>query len=136
MIRKKRGSGAIEYVHKDDDESKAKLHAADEGAGEVLGEIGARCVKALDDGAVPEACEAWHDKFVGRWPTLRGADGGEWSLKRDLPFSLFLDVVMSTRPKAVGCSGVAAAQLRLAPPGVLRSVYNAIVGDVGQAHAS
>lgn len=84
----------------------------------------------IDDGAVPEACEAWHEKFVGQWPTLRGADGGPFSLRSALTFGLFARVVREMLVKAPGQSGISIGLLKGASRRLLKVVYSAIVGDV------
>ena len=61
---------------------------------------------------MPAAYAAMCSKFVGHWPTLRGADGGEWDLRAELSFGAFCRVVRSMKPKAVGKSGMAAAMLQ------------------------
>ena len=48
----------------------------------MMGRIGAANVLAVDDGAVPAACEAWHDKFVGQWEELRGAAAAHGDCER------------------------------------------------------
>jgi hypothetical protein len=96
----------------------------------VLADNGASMVATFEDGAVPEAYAAMCDKFIGQWPTLRGIDGGVFDLRTALSFGAFKRIVRGLKPKAVGTSGFAAAMLKQAGSGILRSCYNAIVGDI------
>ena len=67
---------------------------------------------------------------MGPWPELRGRDGGEWSLQRELNFPMFRDLVRGMKPKAVGGSGFAASWLKLASDPVLQVFYSAVVSDL------
>ena len=130
ILRGPRQSAAMDEVRVGDVESGRRVKCTDNDAGQVLADNGAAMVAAFDDGAVPEAYAAMCDKFVGQWPTLCGLDGGVFDLRKSLSFGTFRRIVRGLKPKAVGTSGFAAALLKSAGEGVLKSCYNAIVGDI------
>jgi hypothetical protein len=132
IVRGPRQSTAMSEVRVQDRDDGRRVNCMDDDAGSVMAANGAKMVKGFDTGCVPPAYQAMCDKFVGRWPALAGIDGEPWDLRKELSFRTFLRVVRGMKPKAVGKSGFAAAMLKCAGRGVLRSVYNAIVGDIAR----
>ena len=67
---------------------------------------------------------------MAQWTTLRGARGAEWKLREEVTCSLWKHVIRTMPNKASGISGVAVAQLKLAPDELLEAMYYAVMHDV------
>ena len=126
---KERGSCNLEFV-KLRSAGGRRIHCGHTDAPALLAQEGQSTIDAIDEGAVVPAIQAFTDKFVGQWPEIKGSDGGTWSLRKEFTFDVFTSLVRGLPAKAVGASGVALAQLKLAPESVLLSVYNAMVSDI------
>ena len=107
MVRKPRAAAVLTNIREHDRANGRRVSTMSAEAPAMMGRIGAANVLAVDDGAVPAACEAWHDKFVGQWEELRGAAGGAWRLREEVPFGAFRRLVRCMKVKAAGRSGVA-----------------------------
>ena len=129
MVRKPRAAAVLTHIREHDRANGRRVSTMSAEAPAMMGRIGAANVLAVDDGAVPAACEAWHDKFVGQWEELRGAAGGAWRLREEVPFGAFRRLVRCMKVKAAGRSGVAVSQLRLAQNKALRLLYDALMSD-------
>jgi len=132
MTSKPRAGAVLTHVRERDRKGGRRVSTMAHEAAELMAATGAANVSAADDGAVPAACAAWHDKFVGQWPELEGLAGGPWRLRDELSFPLFRRVMRKLQVKAAGVSGIALAQLRLASGRALRSLYDALVGDADE----
>ena len=129
MARKARAGATLSHVRRGDQAEGELVSTLAAEAEEVLREVGQINVDKSDDGAVIDACTAWHEKFIGQWPELRGASGAPWKLRQEISFKLFRRVVKQMPCKAAGYSGVAMVQLKAASDEVLRLVYDAIMHD-------
>ena len=129
MARKRRAGCNMTHVRVGDSKGGRRVSTLRAEAAGIMRDIGQRTVAGYDDGAVPAACEAWHQKFIGQWPELAGSDGGVFVLRKEVTFRVFRDVVRSMPPKAVGISGIAIAQLRRASTTLLRAAYEAVMDD-------
>ena len=132
MTSKPRAGAVLTHVRERDKKDGRRVSTMAHEAAELMAATGAANVRAADDGAVPAACAAWHDKFVGQWPELEGLAGGPWQLRDELSFPLFRRVMRKLQVKAAGVSGIALAQLRLASGRALRLLYDALVGDADE----
>ena len=135
-LRAKRGSAAVEAVHVGDRKEGERVHCSDPRFQGVLGDIGCGFVAGMRRGVVVEAARAWLQVFVGGFAPLAGSDGGEWLLRRELTFELFVLTLYSVQGgKSVGPSGFSVDLLRVFERGgdEQRAVYDAIMGDLREA---
>ena len=129
MIRKPRAGATLSRMRRRDTASGELVSALAVDAADVMREIGEINVAKSDDGAVVPGFEAWHEKFIGQWPKLRGADGRVFSLRKEITFKRFRSTVYAMPNKAAGISGVSVAILKALDVDALRVVYDAIMHD-------
>ena len=86
-----------------DELSNALVTVEDEAFLGVAGGIGTKSVQKLDGRSVLPAFEAWCKVFQIEFEAVRGADGGDWLLGKELTFELFCKVLARMPSgKAVG----------------------------------
>ena len=113
----------------------SRIHYTDHRFRRMLGRIGELFVGKMRNGAVRGAFEAWLWMFVPQFPTLRGIDGGEWDLQRELTWETFIGTLRAMpRGKAVGADGVSVEVLLAAGEGALRLLYDAMMADLRAGH--
>ena len=87
--------------------------------------------KMADTPACLPAFDAWCSVFMEEFELLKGLDGGEFVLAKELTWELFLEVLYSMPcGKAVGAGGFHAELLKLASEKVRRTFYDAMMADL------
>ena len=99
---------------------------------EELGKIGQRFVGMMaDTPACHAAYEAWCEVFVEQWGELKGTDGEDFVLEKELTWELFKEVLHSMPGgKAVGAGGLHAELLWTAGESAQRVFYDALMADL------
>ena len=136
LLIKKSSSNTLESIHLQDKKENEQVHYSEKCFPEELGKIGERFVDGMRRGAVAEAARAWIRIFVGGYAPLKGTDGLEWLVQRELTFDLFVQTLYAMPAgKAVGLSGFSIDLLRVFERGgqVQLAVYDAIMGDLREA---
>eukprot|EP00900_Chrysochromulina_parva_P012250 jgi/Chrpa1/21025/Chrysochromulina_OHIO_Genome00025652-RA len=133
-IRPQRISLAFDRFHPRDDVREAPMLAADDPDAFLngLAREGDRLVKGL--AATPpiiDAFKAFCKVFCPTYETLRGRDGGEWELIKELTFPVFLQVLKRVpRGKAVGHGGFSIELLIHADREIKRAFYECLMADL------
>jgi ribonuclease HI len=133
-IRPQRISLAFDRFHPQDDASIAPVLASDDP--EVflrgLAREGDRLVKGLSSTPpIIEAFKAFCKVFCPTYETLRGRDGGEWELTKELTFPVFLQVLKRVpRGKAVGHGGFSIELLIHADREIKKAFYECLMADL------
>ena len=133
-IRPQRTSLAFDRFHPGDDVCSAPMLAADDPDAFLngLAREGDRLVKNLSSTPpVIEAFKAFCKVFCPTYETLRGRDGGDWELAKELTFSVFLQVLKRVpRGKAVGYGGFSIELLIHADREIKRAFYDCLMADL------
>jgi hypothetical protein len=97
-----------------------------------LGRIGDKFVAQMSDApACVAAFEAWCELFMEAFEPLKGIEGGDFELAKELTWEVFLEVLYSMPSgKAVGAGGFHAELLRVAGEPAQRAFYKAMMSDV------
>jgi hypothetical protein len=133
MIYRDRGSVVMDGMHMEDSPEAEFVHCTDERFEKVSRCVGELFVGKLDKGFVQAGFDAWLDMFVGKFETVKGLDGLDWEVRKELTFDVFNGVVDSMPVKAVGAGGFSIVLLKQAPERVRRVVWEAMVGDATRA---
>ena len=81
---------------------------------------------------MPEAFAAWCSLFMEAFEVLKGRDGGEWTLQRELDFDVFEATLRGMkRKKYVGAGGFSVELLLEAGAETRRTFYDVMMADVG-----
>lgn len=121
----------MEAVHPGDDVSQTPVSCNTAEGRAEMGRIGAMFVESMDEHPDVEAFRAWCDVFLEHMPTLRGSDGGEWILRKELTLELFEEVLRKMpKRKGVGSSGWSVELLLAADANLRRMFYEAMMSDL------
>jgi hypothetical protein len=133
-IRPQRTSLAFDRFHPGDDAHSALMLAADDPDAflQGLAREGDRLVKNLSSTPpVIEAFKAFCKVFCPTYETLRGRDGGDWELIKELTFPVFLQVLKRVpRGKAVGYGGFSIELLIHADREIKKAFYDCLMADL------
>ena len=132
LLTARRGNIALTAVHPLDDTTKPVVSKHEDAFLRACGEVGSQIVAKLDEGGCVAAYEAWFERFKIEFDALRGLDGEAWQMSKELPFSVFREVLRGARGKAVGAGGLSLEMLAEAGIDVQVEVYNALMDDVLQ----
>ena len=133
-IRPPRASLAFDRFHPGDDVGKTAVKAA-ESPGAFLGGLAAEGDRLVQGFAstppILEAFKAFCTVFCPTFETLRGRDGGDWELARELTLPVFLQVLKRVpRGKAVGHGGFSIELLIHADRCVKEAFYECLMADL------
>ena len=121
----------MEAVHPGDDVSQTPVSCNTAEGRAEMGRIGEMFVENMDECPDVEAFQAWCDIFLEHMPTLRGSDGGEWILRKELTLELFEEVLRKMpKRKGVGSSGWSVELLLAADANLRRMFYEAVMSDL------
>ena len=97
-----------------------------------LGRIGEKFVRQMHDApAVHAGFEAWNKIFMEEFETLKGSDGGVFSLRREITWPVFQETLKCMpKGKSVGASGFSIELLIAAGEEVQRKFYEALIDDM------
>ena len=133
-IRPQRLSLAFDRFHPKDDVHSAPILAAEDPDAflDGLASEGDRLVQGFSSTPpIIEAFKAFCKVFCPTYDTLRGLDGGEWELTKELTFPVFLQVLQRVpRGKAVGYGGFSIELLIHADRGIKRAFYECLMADL------
>ena len=133
-IRPRRTSLAFDRFHPQDDVRSAPVLAAEDPDAFLRGlaREGDRLVKGFaSTPPILEAFQAFCNVFCPTYETLRGRDGGEWELVKELTFPVFLQVLKRVpRGKAVGYGGFSIELLIHSDREVKRAFYDCLMADL------
>ena len=133
-IRPQRSSLAFEKFHPGDDTSNRPVTASEAPDAFLSGLAaeGERLVRGLESTPpILEAFKAFCNVFCPTFETLRGRDGGEWELSKELTFPVFLQVLKRVpRGKAVGHGGFSIELLIHADRCVKEAFYECLMADL------
>ena len=133
-IRPQRTTLAFDRFHPRDDVHEAPMLAADNPDAFLngLAQEGDRLVNGFaSTPPIIEAFKAFCKVFCPTYETLRGKDGGEWELAKELTFPVFLQVLQRVpRGKAVGYGGFSIELLIHAGREVKRAFYDCLIADL------
>ena len=133
-IRPPRASLAFDKFHPADVASSTPVVAADTPDAFLVGlaKEGERMVQGFaSTPPILEAFRAFCNVFCPEYETLRGRDGGEWVLVKELTFSVFLQVLKRIPTgKAVGHGGFSIELLIHADRGVKEAFYECLMADL------
>ena len=128
------GDKAVDAKKNPDEARRRRVRSAEEPERfkKELGKIGRATVKSLSDTpACEEAFRAWGDVFSLEWEELRGTDGGDFDLVKELTYPLFKEVLASMPSgKAVGAGRFHAELLWQADERIKRAFYKALLADL------
>jgi hypothetical protein len=133
-IRPQRTSLAFDRFYRRDDVRSAPTLAAEDPDAFLngLAREGDRLVEGFSSTpAIIEAFKAFCKVFCPTYETLRGRDGGEWELTKELTFPVFLQVLKRVpRGKAVGYGGFSIELLIHADREIQRAFYDCLMADL------
>jgi hypothetical protein len=133
-IRPPRAALAFDRFHPRDDVHEAPMLAATDPDAFLngLASEGDRLVGGFSSTPpIIEAFKAFCKVFCPAYETLRGRDGGEWELAKELTFPVFLQVLQRVpRGKAVGYGGFSIELLIHAGREVKRAFYDCLMADL------
>ena len=133
-IRPQRTSLAFDRFHPRDDVHEAPMLAATDPDAFLNGLAleGDRLVSGFSSTPpIIDAFKAFCKVFCPAYETLRGRDGGEWELAKELTFPVFLQVLQRVpRGKAVGYGGFSIELLIHADREVKRAFYDCLMADL------
>ena len=133
-IRPQRASLAFDRFHLGDDVGKTAVTAAESPDAFLKGLAteGERLVQGFaSTPPILEAFKAFCSVFCPTFETLRGRDGGEWKLDKELTFPVFLQVLNRVpRGKAVGHGGFSIELLIHADRCVKEAFYECLMADL------
>ena len=97
-----------------------------------LGDIGRKTVaKMADRPACPAAFQAWCTRFMNKYDTIKGADGNDFCLAKELTWDVFYATLMAMpRGKAVGAGGFSVELLQAADELTQREFHAAMLSDL------
>lgn len=82
-----------------------------------------------------DAFKAWCKLFVPAQETLKGSDGGEWTIAKEFTYPVFLECLKNTpKGKAVGAGRFSIELLLHADNEVKFAFYEALMADVKELH--
>jgi ribonuclease HI len=133
-IRPPRASLAFDKFHPGDDTNSTPVMASETPDDFLSGLAaeGERLVRGFaSTPPILEAFKAFCAVFCPTFETLRGRDGGEWKLFKELTFPVFLQVLKRVpRGKAVGHGGFSIELLINADRGVKEAFYECLMADL------
>jgi hypothetical protein len=133
-IRPQRANLAFDRFHPKDDVRSPPILAANDPDAFLngLAREGDRLVQGLSSTpAIIDAFKAFCKVFCPTYQTLRGRDGGEWELTKELTFSVFLQVLQRVpRGKAVGYGGFSIELLIHADREIKKAFYDCLMADL------
>ena len=133
-IRPLRASLAFDRFHPGDDVSKTAVTAVENPDAFLKGLAaeGERLVQGFaSTPPILDAFTAFCSVFCPTFETLRGRDGGEWKLAKELTFPVFLQVLKRVpRGKAVGHGGFSIELLLHADRCVQKAFYECLMADL------
>ena len=138
-IREDRASSALDAVWKGDKpptgqegDNAERIPYSDPRFLRELGAIGRAFVgKMADTPACLPLFEAWCELFLEQYETLKGSDGEDFQLAKELTWPLFLEVLhMMPKKKSVGAGGFSVELLIAAGEGAQRAFYDALQADL------
>ena len=137
LCSEKKPNLAMRQLNREDESDGELVSKTDAEFLQVASDIGAANAKKMDGGAVPDAFRAWCQLFGVHFDSIRGRDGGDWLLLKELTFSVFARVVRGMPSgKAVGEGGFSIELLRAADEWVLRAFYRALLKDLADSTLS
>ena len=132
LLRDRRSPVQLDKLFPYDDKSLPPVKVDDTAEFLATGaKTGQNIVEGLDCGAVAAAMEGWCQAFAIEFAEIKGIDGGDWLLCKELTFALFRKVVnRMPRNKSVGAGGFSIELLQRASPKVLWTFYEALMRDL------
>ena len=131
LLRDRRAPVHMDKLFPFDNESLPPVKADEDAFLATGAQIGQQIVEGLDCGAVAAALEGWCQVFAIEFAEIKGIDGGDWLLCKELTFPLFRKVVRRMpRNKSVGAGGFSIELLQRASPSVLWTFYEAMMRDL------
>ena len=133
-IRPQRTNLAFDRFHPGDDANSAPMIASEDPDAflQGLAREGDRLVRTLSSTPpIIDAFKAFCKVFVPTFETLRGRDGGDWELIKELSFPVFLQVLKRVpRGKAVGSGGFSIELLIHADREIKKAFYDCLMADL------
>ena len=133
-IRPPRSSLAFDKFHPGDVATSVPISAAEDPDAflQGLATEGERLVRGFaSTPPILEAFRAFCTVFCPTFETLRGRDGGDWELAKELTFPVFLQVLKRVpRGKAVGHGGFSIELLIHADRSVKEAFYECLMADL------
>ena len=130
LVRGARASAKLDAVFEGDRSDGRRIECGERDFEQAAGNIGQQLVEKLEEGCVPEAFAAWCSLFMEEFEVLKGRDGGEWTLQRELNFDIFEATLRGMkRKKSVGAGGFSVELLLEAGVAVRRAFFDVMMTD-------